>query len=122
MMYHQRVDYAKRNRLQTREATGSLCIGKAPRFARYEMERPYCANASFHEPLRDLGLANSASSTMIVALLAILIFAAPFTISSGGLAVQEALLNSALNTVGFDGLALVFLTSVGAEERTCVHN
>ena len=62
-----------------------------------------------HEYLRDLGLANSASSTMLVALLAILNWAAPSTISIARLALQEALLNSGLNTVGFDCLGLVFL-------------
>ena len=62
------------------------------------MDRPSSAVASFHEYLRDLGLANSASSTMPVALLAI---------STGGLAAREALLNSTLNTLGFDGLGLV---------------
>ena len=45
---------------------------------------------------------------MLVALLAILNWAAPSIISVGSLAVQEAFLNSTLNAVGFDGLGLVF--------------
>jgi len=44
-------------------------------------------------------------------------WAAPTTISNEGLAVQEALLNSALNTVGFDGLGLFFFAPVWERKK-----
>ena len=86
------------------------------------MERLSSAVASFHEYFQDLALANSASSTIIVALSAILNWAAPSTMSVGCLAVQEALLNSALNTVGFDGLGLFFSIVWERKERTVVQH
>ena len=64
MMYYHRVDDAKR---QERRRSGSSRLPlprKAPRFAFYEMERPSCAVAPFHEYLRDLGLATSATLMM----------------------------------------------------------
>jgi hypothetical protein len=117
MMYRRRVDCAKRRRLQARVAMDSLFQGTPPRFALYDMERPSGATRSFHEYLRDLGLANDAHSTMPAALMAILNWAAPSTISAGSQAVQESLLNSSLNTVGLDGLFGVgFITCLGAEK------
>ena len=72
--------------------------------------------------LGELGVGSEAYSGKPVALVAILNWAAPSTVSNGSLAVQEALLGSALNVVGFDGVGLAFSTHLGAEDRTFVED
>ena len=102
----------------------SLSRRSQPRFALYETERPSWAVGLFHEYLRDLGLAKDARARAPAALVAISNWATPSTISARSLAVEEALLNSSLNTVGLDVLFwFVFLTSLGAgQTRTSVQN
>jgi hypothetical protein len=100
---------------------GSLFVGKPPLFAFYEMGRASSAIASFHEYLRDLGLANSASSAMLVALWAISNWAAPSIISTGSLAVQETLLNASLHTVVFEVIGIA-LSTVWDRKWPLVHN
>ena len=117
LRYHHLVDHAKRRRVQAREAVESLFRGTPPRFKLFETERQSEAVGSMLQYLRELGVGSEAYSGKLVALMAILHWTAPSALSHGSLAVQEALLGSALNAVGFG-----FLTHLGAEERTSVED
>ena len=107
LKYHHLVDHAKRRRVQAREAVESLFRGTPPRFKLFETERQSEAVQSMLQYLRELGVGSEAYSRKPVALMAVLNWTAPSTISNGSLAVQEALLGSTLNAVGFDSLGFV---------------
>ena len=85
---------------------GASKLGK--RWRLFETERQSEAVQSMLQYLRELGVGSEAYSRKPVALMAILNWTAPSTISNGSLVVQETLLGSALNAVGFDGVGLVF--------------